>query len=122
MRRRRLWGLFGGLCVLLSLAYSGEAIDERVQLTGVLRVQWSDAQGAQGSDGFSLGLARIGARFRATSRPRANLSWSSPLARAGRAAELAGRICCLAAQTQISGRGADACAAVLRCARADCDS
>jgi hypothetical protein len=65
MRRRRLWGLFGGLCILLSLAHSGEAIDERVQLTGVLRVQWSDAQGAQGSDGFSLGLARIGARFRA---------------------------------------------------------
>jgi hypothetical protein len=63
MRRRRLWGLFGGLCILLSLAHSGEAIDERVQLTGVLRVQWSDAQGAQGSDGFSVRLAHIGRAF-----------------------------------------------------------
>jgi hypothetical protein len=42
MRRRRLLGLFSGLCVLLSLAYSGEALDEQVQLTGLLRVQWSD--------------------------------------------------------------------------------
>ena len=73
MRRRRLWGLFGGLCILLSLAHSGEAIDERVQLTGVLRVQWSDAQGAQGSDGFSVRLARLGARFQVDEQTTGNL-------------------------------------------------
>jgi len=73
MRRRRLWGLFGGLCILLSLAHSGEAIDERVQLTGVLRVQWSDAQGAQGSDGFSVRAAYLGARVQVNTQTTVSL-------------------------------------------------
>jgi hypothetical protein len=88
MRSRKLLGLFSGLCVLLRLAYSGEALDERVQLTGVLRVQWSDAQGAQGSDGFSLGLARIGARFRADEQTTGLIVVEFASGEGGRAAEL----------------------------------
>ena len=78
MRRRRLLGLFGGLCVLVSLVYSGEALDERVQLTGVLRVQWSDQQGAQGSDGFSVRLARLGVRFQVDEQTTGCLLYTSP--------------------------------------------
>jgi hypothetical protein len=88
MRRRRLWGLFSGLCVLLRLAYSGGALDERVQLTGVLRVQWSDAQGAQGSDGFSVRLARLGARFQVDEQTTGNLLVEFASGEAGRAADL----------------------------------
>lgn len=88
MRRRRLLGLFGGLCVLVSLAYSGEALDERVQLTGVLRVQWSDQQGAQGSDGFSVRLARLGVRFQVDEQTTGNLLVEFASGEAARAAEL----------------------------------
>jgi hypothetical protein len=117
MRRRRLWGLFGGLCILLSLAHSGEAIDERVQLTGVLRVQWSDAQGAQGSDGFSLGLARIGARFRADEQTTGLIVVEFASGEGGRAAELVDASPDLAAQRKDNGRRrADFGAPVLRCA------
>jgi hypothetical protein len=117
MRSRKLLGLFSGLCALLRLAYSGEALDERVQLTGVLRVQWSDAQGAQGSDGFSLGLARIGARFRADEQTtRANCR-GVRLWRGRALCRTCGRFPNLAAQRKDNGRRrADFGAPVLRCA------
>lgn len=73
MRRRRLLGLFSGLCVLLSLAHSGEALDEQVQLTGLLRVQWSDTQGVLGKDGFSVRAAYLGARVQVNTQTTVSL-------------------------------------------------
>ena len=88
MQSRKLLGLFGGLSTLLSLAHSVETLDERVQLSGVLRVQWSDVQGAQGSDGFSLGLARVGARFRLDEQTTGLIVVEFASGEGGRAAEL----------------------------------
>ena len=123
MRRRRLLGLFSGLCVLLRLAYSGEALDERVQLTSVLRVQWSDAQGAQGSDGFSVRLARLGARFQVDEQTTGNLLVEFASGEAGRAADLLDAFVAWRPRAEITVFVGQMLAPLfLRCARADCDS
>jgi len=88
MLGQRLLGLLIGLVVLHSPAYSGEGLDERVQVIGVFRTQWSDQQGAQGSDGFSVRLAFLGVRVQADAQTTVTVLTDLAAGEGGRASEL----------------------------------
>ena len=88
MRSNRLLGLLIGLIVMLFSVPSGKAQDERVQVIGVFRTQWSDIQGAQGSDGFSVRLAFLGVRVQADAQTTVTVLTDLAAGEGGRASEL----------------------------------
>ncbi|GEM_PF-1316758 len=67
MERRARYGIGAillGVLLASTDANQTSAAIEKVQISGVLRVQWSDAEGGQGRDGFETRFARVAANFR----------------------------------------------------------
>lgn len=62
-----------GIYALLSVAGAQGSLQERVQLSGTLRLQWSDTQGTSGSDGFNIRLMRFSTRFQIDKQTTGNL-------------------------------------------------
>jgi hypothetical protein len=80
--------LLAGLVMLPLCVFASEDSRESVQVTGMLRVQWSDAQGVQGSDGFSIRWALLGVRVQADSQTTVVTIVDLASGDGGRAAEL----------------------------------
>ncbi|MGQ9656369.1 MAG: hypothetical protein ACUVV1_00525 [Fimbriimonadales bacterium] len=84
----RQLGITLGIYALLLVAGAQGSLQERVQLSGTLRLQWSDTQGASGSDGFNIRLMRFSTRFQVDEQTTGNLQVEFASGDGGYTAEL----------------------------------